>query len=43
LHRPQADFILSEVQNLNDQRIGLPQARRAIAEGLEAMADKHSG
>jgi thiol-disulfide isomerase/thioredoxin len=43
LHRPQADFILSEVQNLNDQRIGLSQARRAIAEGLEAMADKHSG
>jgi thiol-disulfide isomerase/thioredoxin len=43
LHRPQADFILSEVQNLNDERIGLPQARRVIAEGLEAMADKHSG
>jgi thiol-disulfide isomerase/thioredoxin len=43
LHRPQADFILSEVQNLNDERIGLPQARRAIAEGLQAMADKHSG
>jgi len=43
LHRPQADFILSEVQNLNDERIGLPQARRAIALGLEAMADKHSG
>jgi thiol-disulfide isomerase/thioredoxin len=43
LHRPQADFILSEVQSLNDERIGLPQARRAIAEGLEAMANKHSG
>jgi thiol-disulfide isomerase/thioredoxin len=43
LHRPEADFILSEVQNLNDERIGLPQARHAIAEGLEAMADKHSG
>jgi len=43
LHRPQADFILSQVQNLNDERIGLPQARRAIAAGLEAMANKHSG
>jgi thiol-disulfide isomerase/thioredoxin len=43
LHRPQADFILSEVQNLNQERIALPQARRAIAEGLEAMAEKHSG
>jgi thiol-disulfide isomerase/thioredoxin len=43
LHRRQADFILSEVQNLNQERIALPQARRAIAEGLEAMAEKHSG
>ena len=43
LHRPQADFILSEVQNLNQERIQLPEARRAIADGLEAMADKHTG
>jgi thiol-disulfide isomerase/thioredoxin len=43
LHRPQADFILSEVQNLNQERVALPQAQRAIAEGLEAMAEKHSG
>jgi thiol-disulfide isomerase/thioredoxin len=43
LHRPQADFILSQVQNLNDERIALPQARRAIAAGLEALAEKHSG
>jgi thiol-disulfide isomerase/thioredoxin len=43
LHRPQADFILSEVQNLNQGRIALPQARRAIAEGLDAMAGKHAG
>jgi thiol-disulfide isomerase/thioredoxin len=43
LHRPQADFILSEVQNLNQERVALPQARRVIAEGLEALADKHSG
>jgi thiol-disulfide isomerase/thioredoxin len=41
LHRPQADFILSQVQNLNQDRIQLPEARRAIAEGLSAMADKH--
>jgi thiol-disulfide isomerase/thioredoxin len=38
LHRPQADFILSEVQNLNQKRIQLPEARRAIAERLEAKA-----
>lgn len=35
LHRPQAEFILSAVQDLNQDRILLPQARRAIAEGLE--------
>jgi thiol-disulfide isomerase/thioredoxin len=43
LHRPQADFILSQVQSLNQQRIALPEARRAIAEGLEALAGKHEG
>jgi thiol-disulfide isomerase/thioredoxin len=43
LHRPQADFILSEVQNLNQERIALPEARRAIADGLEALAEKKSG
>ncbi|HEY2466056.1 MAG TPA: TlpA disulfide reductase family protein [Steroidobacteraceae bacterium] len=43
LHRPQADFILSEVQSLNQERIRLPEARRAIAEGLEAMAGKNVG
>lgn len=43
LHRPQADFILSEVQNLNQERIQLPEARRAIADGLEALAGKHAG
>jgi len=43
LHRPQADFILSEVQNLNQERIQLPEARRAIADGLEAMAAKNAG
>lgn len=40
LHRPQADFILSEVQNLNQERIALPEARRAIADALAAMAGK---
>jgi thiol-disulfide isomerase/thioredoxin len=40
LHRPQADFILSEVQNLNQAHIALPEARRAIAEGLESMMEK---
>jgi thiol-disulfide isomerase/thioredoxin len=41
LHRPQADFILSQVQSLNQDRIQLPDARRAIAEGLSAMTNKH--
>ncbi|HEY6619390.1 MAG TPA: TlpA disulfide reductase family protein [Steroidobacteraceae bacterium] len=43
LHRPQADFILSQVQNLNQERIALPEARRAIANGLQAMAEKKAG
>jgi thiol-disulfide isomerase/thioredoxin len=43
LHRRQADFILSEVQDLNQEHIQLPEARRAIAEGLEAMAAKNTG
>lgn len=43
LHRPQADFILSQVQNLNQERIALPEARRAIADGLQAMAEKKAG
>jgi thiol-disulfide isomerase/thioredoxin len=43
LHRPQVDFILSEVQDLNQDRIQLPEARRAIAEGLQALAEKRAG
>jgi hypothetical protein len=43
LHRPQADFILSQVQDLKQARIALPQARRAIAERLQAMAGKNVG
>ncbi len=40
LHRAQADFILSEVQNLNTERVQLPEARKRIAEGLKQQADK---
>jgi thiol-disulfide isomerase/thioredoxin len=43
LHRPQVDFILSEVQNLNHDRVQLPEARRVIAEGLQALAEKQAG
>jgi thiol-disulfide isomerase/thioredoxin len=43
LHRAQAEFILSEVQNLNQQRIQLSEAKRAIADGLEALAGKKAG
>jgi thiol-disulfide isomerase/thioredoxin len=39
LHRPQADFILSQVQSLNQDRVQLPEARRAIAARLKGMAD----
>jgi thiol-disulfide isomerase/thioredoxin len=43
LHRPQVDFILSELQDLNQDRIQLPEARRAITEGLQALAEKQAG
>jgi thiol-disulfide isomerase/thioredoxin len=43
LHRPQAELILSEVQNLNKDLVQLPEARRAIAEGLSALAQKRPG
>jgi thiol-disulfide isomerase/thioredoxin len=43
LHRPQAELILSEVQNLNKDLVELPAARRAIAEGLRALAAKSAG
>jgi thiol-disulfide isomerase/thioredoxin len=42
LHRPQAEFILNEVQNLNQARVALPEARRVIAEGLGTMADQNA-
>jgi thiol-disulfide isomerase/thioredoxin len=37
LHRPQAELILSEVENLNKDLVQLPAARRAIAEGLRSL------
>ncbi len=37
LHRPQAELILAEVQNLDKGSIELPAARKAIAEGLQAL------
>jgi thiol-disulfide isomerase/thioredoxin len=42
LHQPQLDFILSEVQNLNQDRVQLPEARRAIAEALGKLAEKQA-
>ncbi|HEV7613077.1 MAG TPA: TlpA disulfide reductase family protein [Steroidobacteraceae bacterium] len=43
LHKPQAEIILTEVQNLNKDLIELPAARRAIAEGLRALKSKAGG
>jgi thiol-disulfide isomerase/thioredoxin len=37
LHKPQAELILSQVQQLNDRQIELPAARRAITAGLSAL------
>lgn len=37
LHRPQAELILSQVQNLNRGLIQLPEARRAISQGLRGL------
>jgi peroxiredoxin len=37
LHRPQAEFILSAVQNLNKGLVELPAARLSIARGLRAL------
>jgi thiol-disulfide isomerase/thioredoxin len=43
LHRPQAELILSEVQNLNQGLEQLPAARHAISEGLHALQAKQPG
>jgi thiol-disulfide isomerase/thioredoxin len=40
LHRPQADLIMSAVQNLDKGAVRLSQARRQIADGLDALAEK---
>jgi thiol-disulfide isomerase/thioredoxin len=40
LHRPQADLIISVVQELDTRRIELPQARQKIASGLDALATR---
>ena len=43
LHRPQAELILSEVQNLNQGLEQLPAARQAITEGLRSLQAKQPG
>jgi thiol-disulfide isomerase/thioredoxin len=43
LHRPQAELILGQVQNLNQGSIELPAAHHAIAAGLEQLAPKPAG
>jgi thiol-disulfide isomerase/thioredoxin len=43
LHKPQAELILSQVHGLNQDLVQLPEAQRAIAEGLRALAAKTPG
>jgi thiol-disulfide isomerase/thioredoxin len=43
LHEPQADLILSVVENLNQAHIELKEARRTIAEGLQRLAASKPG
>jgi thiol-disulfide isomerase/thioredoxin len=38
LHRPQADLILSVIHSVDENRVGLAQAKRSIAEGLHTLA-----
>jgi thiol-disulfide isomerase/thioredoxin len=40
LHRPQADLIMSAVRNLDRGSVQLAEARRQIAAGLDALAEK---
>jgi peroxiredoxin len=42
LHKTQAELILSVVQNLNQDRIQLTEARRSISDGLRALSE-HPG
>jgi thiol-disulfide isomerase/thioredoxin len=43
LHKPQADLILSQVQRLNSGLVLLPDARRAIVVGLQALKSPPTG
>ena len=43
LHEAQANLILSVVQNLNDNELKLPEARRKIADGLQALGPNRPG
>jgi thiol-disulfide isomerase/thioredoxin len=43
LHRPQADLILAEVENVNHNRSSLADARQSIANGLHALASPDPG
>jgi len=43
LHRPQAELILAQVQNLNKGLVQLPAARQAIAKGLSALKADRPG
>lgn len=43
LRRPQADLILSVLQELNQDKVQLPEARHRIAAGLEQLGDKLRG
>ena len=43
LHKPQADLILSVVQNLDADRLPLAEARHRIAVGLHALAPERTG
>jgi thiol-disulfide isomerase/thioredoxin len=43
LHRPQAELILTKVQDLNQNLVELPAARRAITEGLRALKSGGAG
>jgi thiol-disulfide isomerase/thioredoxin len=43
LHRPQAELILAAVHDLDQGLIGLPAARQAIVDGLQALKPKQTG
>jgi len=43
LHKPQAELILSVVQNLNQDRVQLTEARHSITSGLAALGRASAG